>query len=113
MTEQHQLPQRPFFSCDEDGFSVVDGELMRQELGRGSVVPLFTLRVGEDNIFERRPRRVAAHEGMVVTVACDDDTTVELDFEAGTARKRTPAGEWLYRGGIDEGNNGKGFIQAY
>ncbi len=112
MTDEIQLPQRPFFSCEEAAFAVVDGDAIRQSLPTGPITPAVTLRVGPGNIFEHRPRRVMEHQGPLVAVECDNDATVYMDFEEGTARTRTPEGDFLYMGGIDEGNDGKGFIRA-
>jgi len=110
MIDEWQLPRRPFFSCSESAFSIIDGELMRHELLSGVVTPAIALEVGTGNIFEHRPRRVTEHRGQVVSVLCDDNSTVVLDFENGTARKRTPAGDQVYRAGIEEGNAGRGYM---
>lgn len=106
------LPRRPFFSCEEAAFSVVDGAAMRQSLLGEGLSPVVTLRVGPGNVFERPPRRVVERRADVVGVQCEGDTVVYLDFENGSARKRTPQGEFLYKGGLDEGNDGKGYIRA-
>ena len=106
------LPRRPFFNCDDTGFAVVDADELRKALPSGDVTPRLKLDIGEQNIFQHRPRRVIERTGSVVTVECDGGVTVYLDFDAGAARKRTPDGEFLYRGGIDEGNDAKGYIAA-
>ena len=112
MADEMQLPRRPFFSCEEAAFSIVDGDAMRQSLLAGPITPAVTLRVGPGNIFEHRPRRVVEHQGPLVGIECDNGATVYLDFEEGAARTHTPEGDFLYMGGIDEGNDGKGFIRT-
>ena len=106
------LPQRPFFSCEDDGFSVIDGAEMQQSLRSGQVTPVLKLRIGPGNIFESRPRKVVDRSGLKVSVQCDDDITVTLDFDAESARKKSPEGEFVYLGGIDEGDGGKGWMAA-
>jgi len=106
------LPAKPFFSCDEDGFAVVDGAAMRNAGNIGSIEPMLLLRVGPNNLFEHRPRRVTDQDGQTVTVECDGGVTVVLDFAELTARLRRPDGEFLYMGGLDEGNAGLGFMAA-
>ena len=104
------LPAKPFFSCDADGFSIVDGALLRNPGGIVNVEPLLTLSVGPNNVFEQRPRKVLGRDGDVVTVECDGGVRVRLDFEALSARKETPEGEFVYRAGLDEGNDGRGWM---
>ncbi len=106
------LPRRPFFNCDDAGFSVVDADELRTALRGGEVTPWLKLDIGEQNIIQHRPRRVVERTGSTVAVECGGGVTVYLDLDAGAARKRTPEGEFLYRGGIDEGNDGNGFIAA-
>ena len=112
MSSESLLPRRPFFSCEETAFSIVDAEAMRQAITQGPITAVFTLRVGPGNIFEHRPRRVTAHQGLIVTVECDGGTTVIIDFDEESALAKTTEGEFRYLGGIDEGNDGKGFIRA-
>ncbi|MEX2598215.1 MAG: hypothetical protein WD533_01000 [Dehalococcoidia bacterium] len=107
-----KLPEKPFFSCDADGFSVVDGASMRSASSIVQIQPVLALQTGPANIFEQRPRKVIGHEGSTVTVACDGDETVILDFDDLAARKQTPQGEFMYRGGLDEGNDGRGWMAA-
>ena len=106
------LPAKPFFSCDEDGFAVVDGAAMRNAGNIGSIEPMLMLRVGPNNLFEQRPRRVTDQDGRTVTVECDGGVTVHLDFGELAARVEGPAGEFVYLGGLDEGNDGRGFLRA-
>ena len=88
----------------------MDVATIRQDLLGAGVSPVVTLRVGPGNVFEHPPRWVVERRGDVVGVQCDGDTVVYLDFENGSARKRTPQGEFLYMGALDEGNDGKGYI---
>jgi hypothetical protein len=104
------LPQHPFFNCESDGFSVIDEAEMQKSLRSGQVTPVLKLQIGPDNIFETRPRRVVSRIGLKVTVQCDDDITVTLDFDAESARKKSPEGEFVYLGGLDEGESGKGWM---
>ena len=104
------LPERPFFSCDEDSFSVVDGALMRNATGMGTIQPVLKLQVGPGNVFEQRPLRVARREGDVVSVECANGVTVHLDFSELAARVERPDGQFLYMAGLDEGNKGRGFM---
>ena len=110
MEDEFKLPAKPFFSCDEDGFAVVDGSLMRDPLQITNIQPLLKLRVGEGNVFEQRPVKVAGRDGDVVSVECEDGAIVRLDFGEMAARVQRPEGEYLYMGGLDEGNEGKGFL---
>ncbi len=110
--EIFQLPETPFFSCDEDGFSVSDGARRRVLPGEHLVEPIFKLLVGPENVFEQRPLRVTEHEGHNVTVECEGGETVYLDFYELKARKEGPSGGWVYRGPLDEGNDGLGFLPA-
>ncbi len=80
--------------------------------GLAHVEPLCVFSVGPGNVFECAPLRVVGHGNEVVTVQCDGGETVVLDFRELSARKRTPNGEWLYRGGLDEANEGLGFVRA-
>ena len=110
--ELFELPVKPFFSCEEDNFAIADGSLMRTINSMLSVEPLLKLMVGPRNLFEHRPLRVASHEGDIVAVECEADETVYLDFHELTARKSTPEGEYIYFGGIEEGNEGMGYLAA-
>jgi hypothetical protein len=55
---------------------------------------------------------VVANEDKNVTVECDGDTTVYLDFKALSAKISRPDGDFHYMGGIDEGNDHRGFMAA-
>ncbi len=110
MEAEFKLPAKPFFSCDEDGFAVVDGALMGNALELGNIQPLLQLRVGEGNVFEQRPLKVAGREGDVVSVECEGGVIVHLDFAELAARVQRTDGDYRYMGGLDEGNDGRGFL---
>jgi hypothetical protein len=112
MDEFFELPAKPFFSCDADGFSVVDGQQMRNTLDILSIEPALKLHVGPGNVFEHTPRRIVSSDGRIVEVACDDEVTVVLDFEEMRARKSGPGGEFWYMGDIEDGNDAKGWLPA-
>ena len=110
--ELFQLPEHPFYSCEEDCFLVADGSQMGTAAAILALEPLLKLMVGEGNIFERRPVKVAEKDGQQVSVECESGEIVHIDFDALTARKTTPKGEFLYRGGLEDGNDGMGYFPA-
>jgi hypothetical protein len=110
--EVFDLPAKAFFSCEQDGFSVADGSLMSTVAGIITIEPLLKLRVGSGNIFEQRPVRMIERVGDIVTVECESDVTVVLDFGEFAARVKRPDGEFYYMGALDEGNDGLGFMAA-
>ena len=103
-----ELPAKPFFGCDEDGFVVVDGSEMRTVGAVLSIEPLLKLIVAPGNVFEQRPLRVTDQDAHNVTVECEGGETVYLDFYDLKARKEGPEGEFVYRGPLDEGNDALG-----
>ncbi len=107
-----ELPAKPFFGCDEDGFVVVDGSEMRTVGAVLSIEPLLKLIVAPGNVFEQRPLRVTDQDAHNVTVECEGGETVYLDFYDLKARKEGPEGEFVYRGPLDEGNDALGFMPA-
>ncbi len=112
MDDEFTLPVRAFFSCEEDGFSVVDGALMRNTLALASIEPALKLCVGPGNVFEQRPLKLAGRQGDVVSVECDGGVVVHLDFAEMLARVQRNDGEFLYMGGLEDGNSGMGFMAA-
>lgn len=110
--ELFQLPEHPFYSCEEDCFLVADGSQMGTAAAILALEPLLKLMVGEGNIFERRPVTVLSKEGPQVSVECQGGETVHIDFDALTASKTTADGEFLYRGGLEDGNDGMGYLRA-
>ena len=112
MEDIFELPAKPFFSCDEREFAVVDAEQLRWGADRSVVEPTLALRVGPGNVFEHRPRRVVGNEKGVIIVECDGGETLTLDFNDIAARKSGPKGEFVYRAGLDEGNDAAGWMPA-
>ena len=106
------LPNRPLFACDEDGFSVVDGALMKGTVDFLQIEPVLKLQVGPRNIFEYRPLKIASRDGDTVNIECEGGVVVTLDFGDMLARVARPDGEFLYNGGLEDGNEGRGFIPA-
>ena len=107
-----RLPERPFFSCEPHRFAVVDAVRMRHVSALGPLQPVCTFAVGPGNVFEQVPREVISHDGRYVRVACEGGELVTLDFADLAARKETPEGEFVYKGGLDEANDGLGFMRA-
>ncbi len=112
MSEFFELPAKPFFSCEEDGFIVADGAQMRTASAILSIEPLLTLRVAPNNVFEQKPLRVIEQNGSRLAVECAGGETVHLDFHELTARKQSSQGSFLYLGGLERGNDGLGFMPA-
>jgi len=110
MDAELKLPAKVFFSCDEDGFSVVDGATIRDMFDLENIQPMIRFDVGDRNLFEQRPLKVASHEGDTVSVECEGGAIVHLDFAEFAARVERPEGMFLYMGGLDEGNDGRGFL---
>ncbi len=110
--ELFRLPEHPFYSCEEDCFLVADGSQMGTVSAVLALEPLVKLMVGEGNIFERRPVRVLNKDAQQVSVECEGGEIVHIDFDALTASKTTPQGEFLYRGGLEDGNDGMGYLRA-
>ena len=59
MDAELKLPVKVFFSCDEDGFSVVDGATVRDMFELANIQPMIRFDVGDLNLFEQRPLKVA------------------------------------------------------
>ena len=110
MTNKDQgLPSRPFFSCTPQELTIVDTDDARSSLGQGSIEPWMSFKVGQGNIIDTIPRRVESRRGDELTVECEDGL-VHIDFSQGRARKTTPQGEFVYMGGLEERNDGRGYI---
>ena len=110
--EFFQLPEHPFYGCEEDCFVVADGSQMGTVSAVLALEPLLKLMVGEGNIFECRPVKVAEKDEQQVSVECENGEVVHIDFDSLTASKTTPQGEFLYRGGLEDGNDGMGYLRA-
>ena len=104
------FPGRPFFSCSASEFAIVDQATMGASLRAGRVEPWATFRVGEGNVFDSPPVRVLEHRGSRVRVQCRDGEVV-LDFDSESARKTISSGEqFVYMAGLDEANDGRGWL---
>ena len=110
MDAEFKLPMKVFFSCEEGGFSVVDGAAVRDMFDLTNIQPIFRLHVGPNNVLEQRPLKVANHDGDLVSIECEGGAIVHLNFAEFNARVERSDGEYLYMGGLDEGNDGKGFL---
>jgi|GEM_PF-3286174 hypothetical protein len=84
--------------------------LYRPSTGGAGYVPILVLLVGPGNVLEAAPRTATPVRSGVLSVACADGWVVLLDIGEGTARRRGPQGEQVYDGGLEEGNEGKGWI---
>jgi len=75
------------------------------------VEPWLKLAVGEDNMVATEPLRVVEEEDQRVRIQCADGV-LEIDFYDEKARKTNEAGEsFVYLGGLDEANDGKGWLR--
>jgi hypothetical protein len=112
MSYEFTLPTRAFFSCEEDGLTILDGSLMRATLALTSIEPALKLLVAPGNVFEQRPVKLAGREGDVVSVECEGGSVVHLDFAEMLAHVQRPDGDFIYMGGLEDGNAGMGFMAA-
>ncbi|MBI2856554.1 MAG: hypothetical protein HYX93_06890 [Chloroflexi bacterium] len=107
--EELGLPARPFFSCTPEEFVVVDAEAAKSALRSGFMEPWMKFERGDGNVIDSVPHRVASQQEDVVAVECEG-ATVYIDFAEGRARKVTSQGEFVYRGTLEERNEGRGYI---
>ena len=107
--DAYGLPPKPFFSCIPEGFVIVDVGEAAKLLSSGSLEPWMDFKHGVDNIIDTVTRKVVSREGDQITVECDGGT-VRIDFAEGQARKVTIDGEFVYRGTLEERNEGRGYI---
>ena len=108
-TENEGLPARPFFNCTPEGLTILDAANASSLLRAESMVPWMEFAKGQGNMIDSTPRKLASRDGDSIAVECDG-CTVHIDFEAGTARKVTADGEFVYMGSIEERNDGMGYI---
>ncbi len=109
MVENEGLPKKVLFSCTEDEFVIVDAEEAKRTMGYGRTEPWMSFKRGPGNVIETTPKKVIHWQGDEVAVECEDGT-VHIDFAEGTARKETSVKELRYMGGIDQRNDGLGYI---
>lgn len=103
------FPPSPFFSCEENGFRIVDKTRFSQVV-TGKEEPWLTLSVGESNVMHSKPVRVTSHQEFAIEIECEDGA-LKLDIESESARKVDATGrEWVYRGGLEEANQGMGWM---
>ena len=108
-TENEGLPARPFFNCTAERLTILDAANASSLLRADSAVPWMVFTNGPGNVIDSTPRRAASRGGETVSVECEGGT-VHIDFEAGTARKVTADGEYVYMGSIEDRNDGMGYI---
>ena len=106
------LPDRPFFSCEKSYFLIIDSNKMRDVKALDNLEPLFKFEVGPGNVFESSPKFEIEHTNTHVHVACEGEQTVILDFEDLAASRESQEGRYLYKGGLDQSNDGLGFMKA-
>ncbi len=105
------LPKQLVFSCEAGAFTIYDSSEAKSYLRNGQGTAFVALHVGKGNIFETTPLRVMRHTLSAVSVLCQDGSMVHLDFDDETAHKETPQGKFRYRGDLEEGNNGRGYMK--
>ncbi|MBI4338402.1 MAG: hypothetical protein HY680_00445 [Chloroflexi bacterium] len=109
---EQTVPQRLFFSCEGDNLAVYDSQGAKSFLRNGDARPLLLLKAGIGNILESAPKHAIRLPNGVVSIECADGTLVELNLEEESAHKTTPSGRFRYRGSLDEGNDGSGYMRA-
>jgi len=109
VVENEGLPKKVLFSCTEEEFAIVDAEEAKRTMGYGRTEPWMSFKTAPGNVIETPPKQVVSNQNGVVGVECEDGT-VYVDFAEGTARKETSVKEFRYMGGIDQRNDGLGYI---
>lgn len=107
-----QMPAKPFLSCEVDRFSLFDSSTLRTAADLAMLKPSLVLLVGPGNVLESRPIAASQSGLLTISIECEDQAQVILDLDAIAARKTTAAGEFLYGGGLDQGNEGLGWVAA-
>ena len=108
-TENEGLPARPFFNCTPEGLTILDAANASSLLRADSVEPWMVFTKGQGNMIDSTPRKLASRSGARIAVECEGGT-VHIDFDAGSARKVTADGEFVYMGSVEERNDGMGYI---
>lgn len=103
------FPSSPFFSCEDTGLLIVDKTRFSQVV-TGKEEPWLKLSVAEENVMHSKPVKVKSHHDFTIEVECEQGS-LKLDMESESARKVDSAGkEWVYRGGLEEANQGLGWM---
>ncbi len=103
------FPSSPFFSCEDTSFRIVDKARFSQVV-TGKEEPWLTLSVDDSNVMHSRPVRVTSHQDFSIEIECEEGS-LKLDIGSESARKVDSAGrEWVYRGGLEEANQGMGWM---
>ncbi len=103
------FPSSPFFSCEDDRFRIVDKRRFSQVV-TGKEEPWLTLAVAESNVMHSKPVRVKAYRESSIEIECEDGS-LKLDIGSESARKVDDTGrEWIYCGGLEEANEGLGWM---
>ncbi|MEE2701297.1 MAG: hypothetical protein VX800_03840 [Chloroflexota bacterium] len=109
---ENTFPATPVYSCEGGNFEVYDGNEIREQIARRDhAKPWMILRSGVGNIFESVPKQIVKEHPMAVAVECWDTVVIHLDFEEGTAHKDSLEGKFMYRGSLEDGNDGQGYIR--
>ncbi len=108
--DNDRLPAKIFYSCETTRFVIAD-QTKLSDILRGKAEPWFTLQVGAGNVFESRPTKILKQSPATVEVSTEDGVTIQLDLDAEAARKLYSDGsQFIYCGGLEEGNEGLGWM---
>lgn len=103
------FPSTPYFSCEPDRLRIVD-KAQFSKVVMGKADPWLTLSVSESNVMHSRPVRVKSHQDFSIEIECELGL-LRLNMESESARKvDTDGREWVYRGGLEEANEGLGWM---
>lgn len=109
MSEFEMMPSNAFFECSPDAFDILDAQSLKTSIGRGTPEPWMSFKTAPGNVIETPPKKVVSNQNGVVGVECQDGI-VYIDFYDGTAEKQSGDKKWRYMGGIDQRNDGLGYI---
>lgn len=104
-----EIPERLYFECRKDCLVVLDATGAQDYVSSGRLDPWLLLQAGPGNMLETPPKHAVSPKPGILIVECEDGT-VQVDLVQGTARKRTPQGEMVYWGSLEDANAGKGYI---